>query len=291
MGVSYVEVGNHRYAYKEAGDGPLLLLGHSTLSGKEMFDRQLEALSPHFRCVAVDWPGHGQSGFDPAGWRVYDIVADVPKLIEALGSKTAFLAGVSQGAAVSTRVALEHPECVDALINMCAGMATPPESQMAPMRALAAILGDEKDERVRRRAVEEYVSEWHTETFAERRPDAAAAEIDRVLAHDPAACRLIPEVPGNYDSIFDRLGEISCPTLIIWGLDDPRPKLGSEIAAAIPGAELKEIEGAGHHVNLDSPDETSAAMLEFLRKQTPGNALSRRAPKVSPKANVLCMPG
>jgi pimeloyl-ACP methyl ester carboxylesterase len=240
-----------------------------------MFASQIEALSPHFRCVAIDWPGHGQTGFDPSGWRVDDVVADVPKLIDALGSETAFLAGVSQGAAVSSRVALEHPARVDALINMCAGMTAPPGNQMAPMRALAETLGAENDEEIRRRAVEDYVPEWHTPSFPQRRPEAAAAEIDLVLSHDPEACRLIPEVPGNYDSIVDRLGEISCPTLIIWGLDDPRPKLGAEIAAAIPGAELKEISGAGHHVNLDAPEETSAALLDFLQRQTPGNALAR----------------
>lgn len=265
--VRYAQIGSIRYAYREAGDGPLLLLGHSTFSGKEMFDSQLEALSPHFRCVAVDWRGHGQTGFDPAGWRAEDVVADVPKLLEALGSETAMMAGVSQGAAVFSRVALHHPERVDALINMCAGMTAPPENQMAPMRALAETLSVAQDEEVRRRAVEEYVPEWHTASFPERRPEAAAAEIELVLSHDPAACRLIPEVPGNYDSIVDRLGEISVPTLIIWGLDDPRPKLGAEIAAAIPDAELKEIPEAGHHVNLDAPEETSAAILEFLQRR------------------------
>jgi pimeloyl-ACP methyl ester carboxylesterase len=270
-----MQIGEIRYAYVEAGDGPLLLLGHSTFSGKEMFAAEIEALSPFFRCVAVDWPGHGQTGFDPSGWRVDDVVADVPKLIEALGSETAFLAGVSQGAAVSSRVALEHPERVDALINMCAGMTAPPADQMAPMRALAATLSVEKDDEARRRAVEDYVPEWHTPTFPQRRPEAAAAEIDLVLSHDPEACRLIPEVPGNYDSIVDRLGEISCPTLIVWGLDDPRPKLGADIAAAIPGAELKEIPQAGHHVNLDAPEETAAVLLDFLRRQAPGNALPR----------------
>ncbi|HEY5332003.1 MAG TPA: alpha/beta fold hydrolase [Solirubrobacterales bacterium] len=274
--VQYLQIGKIPYAYIEAGDGPLLLLGHSTFSGKEMFASQIEALSPYFRCVAVDWPGHGQTGFDPSGWRVDDVVAAVPKLVEGLGAETAFMAGVSQGAAVFSRVALKHPERIDALINMCAGMTAPPQNQMAPMRALADTLSVEKDPEIRRRAVEDYVPEWHTPNFPERRPDAAAAEIDLVLAHDPKACRLIPEVPGNYDSIVDRLGEISPPTLIVWGLDDPRPKLGSEIAAAIPGAELKEIPEAGHHVNLDAPDETSATILEFLQRQTPGNAALQR---------------
>lgn len=276
MSASYVQVGKTRYAYKEAGSGPLLLLGHSTFSGKEMFDAQLEALSPHFRCVAVDWLGHGQTGFDPAGWRAEDVVADVPRLLDALGSETAFMAGVSQGAAVFSRVALQHPERIDALINMCAGMTAPPENQMAPMRALGETLNAERDEGTRRRAVEEYVPEWHAASFAERHPGAAAAEIDLVLSHDPQACRLIPDVPGNYDSIVDRLGEIACPTLIIWGLDDPRPKLGAEIAAAIPGAELREIPDAGHHVNLDAPEQTSASILEFLQRQTPGSARSAR---------------
>lgn len=267
---SQVQVGESRYAYIEAGEGPLLLFGHGTFGGKELFEPQLDQLSPHFRCVALDWLGHGESNYRPGGWRVEDLVADVPGIIDALGVDSAFLAGVSQGGAVFTRVALQHPERAAALINMSAGPMRPPEASLEAIRRFGRVLRDETDEVARRQAVEAYAPAWHAPGFAERLPEATAAEINVVLGHPREAAALIPEVPAHYRSIMDRLGEISRPTLVIWGLNDFRPELGAEIAAATPGAELVEIPNAGHHVNVDAPEETSEAILRFLHELTQG---------------------
>jgi pimeloyl-ACP methyl ester carboxylesterase len=69
-----IEIGGVRYSYLEAGTGPLLIFGHGTFGGEELFRSQVDALASHYRCVAVDWPGHGESGYDPAGWTVQSLV-------------------------------------------------------------------------------------------------------------------------------------------------------------------------------------------------------------------------
>lgn len=262
---SYTPVGNIAYAYIEAGEGPLVLFGHGTFGGKELFLPQIEELSSEFRCVAIDWPGHGQSGYDPAGWGVDQLVDDVPALIDALGCTSAFLAGVSQGGAVFMRVALKYPDRVDGLITMCAGPGAPPPEALARLGAFAVTLSDEQDERVRRRAAEEFVSTmFHAPGFTERNPDAAAHEIGVILGHPREAIALAPQVPASYSSIVHRLPDIRCPVLVVWGEDDLRPGVGVEIANAIPNAQLVTIQDAGHHVNVDAPAETSTAIKRFL---------------------------
>src|SRR3954463_10457075 len=121
MRSSRLAVGDREYAYLEKGSGPLLLFGHGTYGGKELFVPQIERLAPRYRCVAVDWPGHGGTTFAPQGWGVDELVDDVPLLLDALGADSAYLAGVSQGAAVFMRAVLRCPERAGALINMCAG--------------------------------------------------------------------------------------------------------------------------------------------------------------------------
>jgi len=262
---SHTVVDGTRYAFLEAGEGPLVLLGHGTFGGKELLRPQLERLSANFRCVALDWPGHGDSGWDPKGWSADDLVEDVAALVEAFGEHSAFLVGVSQGGAVFTRTALAHPGLVRGLVVMCAGPGVPPDAAVARMCELAGVLADEPDEAVRRHAAASFADAvFHAPGWSTREPERAAGEVDVLVGHPRAAVRLLAAVPASYASIAHRLGEIACPTLVVWADHDGRPHLGAEVAAAIPGATLAQIADAGHHVNVDAPEATSEAVERFL---------------------------
>lgn len=254
------------YACVEAGTGPLLLLCHGTFGGKQLMLPQLEHLSRFFRCVAFDWRGHGGSGYDPRGWTADGLVEDVAAIIAALGERQAMMAGVSQGGAIGMRVALKYPEKLRALVNMCGGPGGPPPAAVERLYSIARRFAEEQDEAVRRAAAIEFASGYfHAPDFVEREPQRFAAEVDVILSHPRESVGLLPCVPESYVDITPRLGEISCPTLIVWASHEARTRLGAELAAAIPGAELVTIENAGHHVNVDAPEETSKALELFLR--------------------------
>ena len=255
-----------RYAYLEAGDGPLLLLAHGTFGGKELMRPQLDHLSQWFHCVALDWPGHGESGFNPNGWNADDLVENVVELINGFGEDSAFLAGVSQGGAIFSRVTLAYPERVRALVNMCGGPGEPPPAALARVNDLARLLAEETDETIRRREASLFASSYyHGPGFAEREPKLAELEVNLLLNQPVAALKLLPGVPASYKSILEQLSQITCPVLIIWGDRDLRPSLGAEVAAATPGAQLVVIEGGGHHVNVDAPTQTSVEIEKFFR--------------------------
>jgi pimeloyl-ACP methyl ester carboxylesterase len=187
-------------------------------------------------------------------------------MIPALGEEGALLAGVSQGGAVSMRTALAYPERVRGLVNLCGGPGGPPPTAVARIDAFAKILAEEPDESVRRDAAIAFASAtYHAPGFVEREPQRFAIEIDVILSHPRESVGLLCGVPKSYVDVSPRLGRIVCPTLIIWATHDGRPALGAELAAAIPGARLVTIASAGHHVNVDAPDETSSAMEHFLK--------------------------
>jgi pimeloyl-ACP methyl ester carboxylesterase len=261
-----LKINGINYACVEAGEGPLLLLSHGTFGGKRLLLPQLEHLSRFFRCVTFDWRGHGDTGYDPAGWIADDLVQDQAVLIHELGEKGALLAGVSQGGAISMRTALAYPDRVLGLVNMCGGPGGPPSAVAALLDRFAHILADEQDEGVRRETAITFArGHFHAPGFIEREPQRFAGEIDVILSHRRESVRLLPGVPKSYVDISPRLHAIACPTLILWATHDGRPALGATLAKAIPGAELVTIANAGHHVNVDAPQETSAALEVFLR--------------------------
>lgn len=263
-----VKVRDIEYGYIEAGNGPLVIMAHGTFGGKEMFQPQLQHLATRFHSVSIDWPGHGQSTYDPSGWTVDDLVDDVPELISAFGAQTAALVGVSQGGAVFMRTALRYPDVVDALVLMCSGDGPTPDAARGAMSHFARQMQAAADVGQRRQLAADFAEKvFHAPGFATRHPEAAAAEVDIMVKHPRAALPLVIGVPASYRSIRSDLANINRPTLVIWGSHDPRPSLGETIAAAIPHSEYHAIEQAGHHVNVDAPEETARLIDEFLTRR------------------------
>ncbi|RFC78531.1 alpha/beta hydrolase [Streptomyces sp. AcE210] len=66
--------------------------------------------------------------------------------------------------------------------------------------------------------------------------------------------------------VMERLGEITAPTLVLWGDQDQwiDPAIGTRIAAAIPGATRATVPGAGHFAAEDNPHDTAQALMRFF---------------------------
>ena len=72
-------------------------------------------------------------------------------------------------------------------------------------------------------------------------------------------------------SSFEFLPRLQCPTLVLHGAEDQLvpPQNGRLLAAAIPGAELIELERASHWVHTDQPEQTEAAINALIRSAPP----------------------
>ncbi|WP_329565328.1 alpha/beta fold hydrolase [Streptomyces sp. NBC_01361] len=66
--------------------------------------------------------------------------------------------------------------------------------------------------------------------------------------------------------VMERLGEITAPTLVLWGDQNQwiDPAAGARLAAAIPGAPQVTVPGAGRFAAEDDPDDTAQAVMRFL---------------------------
>jgi pimeloyl-ACP methyl ester carboxylesterase len=68
------------------------------------------------------------------------------------------------------------------------------------------------------------------------------------------------------EPLHGRLAEVTAPTLVIVGADDPARDRAAAVAAGVPGARLAVIDGAGHAPHLEAPDAFCRLVLDFLKE-------------------------
>ncbi len=115
-------VGNVDVFYREAGplDAPVILLLHGFPTSSHMFRDLIPALADHYRVIAPDLPGFGQTKAPPRGKFEYsfDSLAEVlGEFVDAIGLTRYALYIFDYGAPTGLRLALKHPERVTAIIT------------------------------------------------------------------------------------------------------------------------------------------------------------------------------
>jgi pimeloyl-ACP methyl ester carboxylesterase len=96
--------------YSVAGTGePALVFIHGGLANRGFYDGQLEAFAPRHRVVALDLPGHGESGSDRTQWGLPEFGADVKAVIDAEKVDKVIIFGNSLGGPVAIEAGLLLP--------------------------------------------------------------------------------------------------------------------------------------------------------------------------------------
>lgn len=106
-------------AYSAVGSGdPALVFVHAGLANRSFWNAQLRAFAPRYRVVALDLPGHGESGSDRRKWGVPEFGADVEAVMEAEKLGAAIIIGNSLGGPVAVEAALRRPRDTLAVIGV-----------------------------------------------------------------------------------------------------------------------------------------------------------------------------
>jgi 3-oxoadipate enol-lactonase len=256
--VPIVQVNAAAVDVEQRGDGRDLVILHSLLAERSAFDRVVPALAQRHRIWLVNLPGYGRSS--AAGGSVEDYADHISALLGELRLAQPDVLGNGLGGFVAVALAARHGTRIRRLIAAPA-LAAFPDTAKQPLRALA--------ERVAKEgmagALEAAIRRMFPSAFIAANP-AIVEERKRALAKaDPACFRAACLALAELD-LAPVLKDIRNTTLVMAGSDDATtpPALVRELAAKIPHARFRQIEGCGHCPQIEKPALFVQALEEFL---------------------------
>ena len=265
----------------EWGDeqGEALLFLHGWLDNAATFFSLAPLLQSHYRCIAIDFPGHGLSSHlgDYAQYHFVDGSLAIHSVLEALAITRCRLIGHSMGGALGLLYAACFPDQISHLMSIDAfgPLVRAPEESVEQMREACI-------ERSRRKESKKSLY----------RSVDLAVEI-RAMAGDCASNLLRPivernlhEIDGGYQwrsdarlrwpsllrlspqHVHSFMQKLTMPTLVVQAEKGMSfvPKALQQFGALLPRLQIEKVAG-GHHVHLEQPQRMAELALRFLQIQ------------------------
>ncbi|MFC2187742.1 alpha/beta fold hydrolase [Fulvivirgaceae bacterium LMO-SS25] len=268
---------NIEIAFTDTGEGDKTLIFIHGLGGYlKHWQYNVPDLSKEFRCIAVDLAGYGKSSKgDYSGSMIFhaEVLAE---FIEKLDLQNVWLVGHSMGGQISMTLALENPSLIEGLVLAApAGIETFTEVQKGLFRntVTQTTIMNTSDEQIRANL---------KINFLEKHPFINEMTNDRIaIKESPLFASHAKTVAGGVagmvnEPVFDRLGDLIQPCLVIFSSDDAlipnrfmNPNSSAQILAntakeLIPNAEIKVISGAGHLLQVEKASEFNSILRNFI---------------------------
>ena len=258
--VRVIETTRGPVSLARSGSGPDLIMLHSLLSDRHVFDPVIEDLGERWTVNLVDLPGFGSTPRVGPSINAYaDVIGALLRAGDYDPGATAVL-GNGLGAFVALGTAIRHGQLFDRLVLVGCGVSFTEESK-STFRAMI--------ERVQQAGmdgvVDVAVRRIFSEEFLAMNTDVLAERVEVLRRTDPGAfqdaCAAL--IGMDYRSAVSDVGN---PTLIVVGTEDQAtaPAMAHELHAALTDSRLVEMDGIAHAPQLQAPGDFLAAIAPFL---------------------------
>jgi pimeloyl-ACP methyl ester carboxylesterase len=270
----HLTIGDNTIAYDVGGEGPLVVLAHGIGDSRHSYRFLAPALAAAgYRAVNVDVRGCGDSSLGWDGYSRTDIAGDLLAVVGHFGGP-AVLIGHSISGGAATIAAATKPDLINGVIELAPFTRKQSIDLGGLVRAKRYRAGYPQMAQV---IIRGSLPSWkkYLDLAMPVKPADWDDELTRIEAKlsEPGRMKVLQTMAkSNPGDAGAQLANVACPVLIIEGSADPDwadPRAeGERIIADLPQGlgELAVIEGAGHYLHAQTPDEVLALALPFLAK-------------------------
>lgn len=272
-GEHQVAVDEHVWRYVETGEGPPLVLIHGFTGSKENWLPVMRALGHHYRVIAPDLPGWGEStrlpdavyGFPEQAARLERFIATL------LPNQSVTVVGHSMGGGIAALWAGNQPAALQRLVLLDAA-GVPFDNDFAQRIRAGEHPFEVTDEATLARQLDlvfkhkPFVPWPASKAFAARR--ARDVGFERAVLRAVAGDEALAFAPG------EAARQIRVPTLLLWCRDDRiiDAQAAEEYAQRIADQRKVWIDDCNHMPMMEQPAETARRLLEFLGDSGTGSS-------------------
>jgi pimeloyl-ACP methyl ester carboxylesterase len=265
--LNYVDIGAERGA-----EGPPVLFVHGLGGAWQNWLENLPRTAQERRALALDLPGFGHSEMPRDDISIPGYGRWVDEFCERLGLDEVVLVGNSMGGFVAAEVAIQRPHRVERLVLVSAAGISITHLRRRPVQTwgrVAAAVGTYGAANSRTAVVRPGFRHIAL-AFIARHPSRLRADLcwEQIHASGTRGFRQALDALIDYD-FRDRLADISCPTLLVWGKQDTLVPVADadEFERRIPNARKILMEDTGHVPMLERPRTFNRCLLEFLAEE------------------------
>jgi pimeloyl-ACP methyl ester carboxylesterase len=258
-----------RVVYLDGGSGAPLVLVHGFGADKDNFTRVARFLTPHYRMIAPDLVGFGESAHRADVDYHYAAQAErLHAFVQALGLARIDLGGNSMGGGIAMSYAAQHPAEVASLwLIDCAGIAEAPPSELA---RIVATTGQNPLMITKESDFPAFMK------FVMSDPPYIPGSVMDVLARERIANQALETQVFRQiatDSVSASVRGLATPTLITWGEEDRALSVGTVpvLKTLLPNAQSVVMPHVGHAPMIERPKESAEDYLRFRAGLTAAN--------------------
>jgi pimeloyl-ACP methyl ester carboxylesterase len=272
----WVTIDGRRVNVIELGSGPPAVFIHGLSGSWQNWLEQLPVFAREHRVIAFDLPGFGASQMPREKITIRGYGRFVDALLDELGVSSAAVVGNSMGGFIGIELAIRFPERVERLVLVsAAGLSIEYLRNERALAILGAIenrlaaysgwLASRSDALARRPGARRMIF-----GIVAHRPDRLPGPLVAEQVRGSGKPGFLPALDALTDyPIRDRLGEIACPTLIVWGAEDKLvpARDADEFARLIPNSRKVVWAQTGHVAMLERPEAFNALVQAFLDEE------------------------
>jgi pimeloyl-ACP methyl ester carboxylesterase len=254
--------------YEIHGSGPPLVLIMGLRRNAEWWYQQIRELSKHFTTIAFDNRGAGRTDKPQMDYSIRLFAEDTAGLMNFLGIPRAHILGISMGGYIAQELAINYPDKVSGLILGCTSCGGRRAVHMSEERTnkFKANKGLTPEQILRKD-----MGLYFSDRFIRENPAWVEEFVNISLRYYQPADAFFRQFNAclNHDTV-DRVSEISSPTLIMTGDDDPLvPSANSLILKELmPDADLELFAGCRHCFFMEDHATFNDSVVRFLKSVT-----------------------